>query len=42
MFQVKLWINIHFQAIKLMVKKVALHKIPPSLLIKKTSAIGLI
>ena len=41
MFPGKVWINIHFQAIKLWCKKVTLHKIPPSLLIKKTSAIGL-
>ena len=41
MFPGKVWINIHYQAIKLWCKKVALHKIPPSLLIKKTSAIGL-
>ena len=41
MFPGKVWINIHYQAIKLWYKKVALHKIPPSLLIKKTSAIGL-
>ena len=42
LFPGKIWINIHYEAIKLWFKKVSLYKIPPSLLIKKTSAIGLI
>ena len=40
-FPGKVWINIHYQAIKLWYKKVVLYKIPHSLLIKKTTAIGL-
>ena len=42
LFPGKIWINIHYEAIKLWFKKVSLYKIPPSLHIKKTSAIGLI
>jgi DUF1365 family protein len=42
LFPGKIWINIHYEAVKLWLKKVSLYKIPPSLLIKKTSAIGLI
>jgi DUF1365 family protein len=42
LFPGKIWINIHYEAIKLWFKKVSLYEIPRSLLIKKTSAIGLI